>query len=236
MAKNRLPDPCAQAPGHRAARAVAVRGPAAYLGDMAVIAGADALGERIRRGDEQALDQLLEDRWAPLVTYVAARVGDIELAKDIAQDAFVRLWEHRREIDPGRSVAAYLYQVARSRAIDELRKRTVRARWLEREQLEGPASVADNPLRQLADREVLSILERAIQGLPARPREAFTLVHVQGLSYKQAAEVMGSAPQTVANQVAAALAELRRELRELLHEPADTEVRPTGHAASASRG
>lgn len=210
---------------------VAPRGPAAYLGDVAAIPGADALAERIRRGDEQALDQLLEDRWAPLVTYVAARVGDIELAKDIAQDAFVHLWEHRRDIDPRRSVAAYLYQVARSRAIDELRKRVVRARWLEREQLGTPAAMGDgNPLRQLADREVLSILERAITGLPARRREAFTLVHVQGLSYKQAAEVMGSAPQTVANQVAAALAELRRELRELLHEPADTEVRPTGHA------
>jgi len=210
---------------------VALPGPAAYLREVAAISGADALGERIRRGEEQALDQLLEDRWAPLVTYVAARVGDIELAKDIAQDAFVRLWEHRREIDPRRSVAAYLYQMARSRAIDELRKRVVRARWLEREQLGAPSPGEEgNPLRQLADREVLGILERAIAGLPARRREAITLVHVQGLSYKQAAEVMGSAPQTVANQVAAALAELRRDLRELLHEPGDVEVRSTGPA------
>ena len=47
------------------------------------------------------------------------------------------------------------------------------------------------------------------------------LVHVQGLSYRQAAEAMGSATQTVANQVAAALAELRAQLKELIGEPGD---------------
>src|SRR5437016_1281271 len=91
------------------------------------------LAEAIRRGDERALDRLLAHRWAPLVSYVAGRVGDVELAKDIAQEAFVRLWERRHKIDPSRSVVAYLYQVARRRAIDELRREDVRARWAERE-------------------------------------------------------------------------------------------------------
>src|SRR5216117_3095117 len=50
------------------------------------------LAEAIRRGDERALDRLLAHRWAPLVSYVAGRVGDVELAKDIVQEAFVLLW------------------------------------------------------------------------------------------------------------------------------------------------
>src|SRR5205809_254750 len=94
------------------------------------------LAQAIRRGDERALDRLLAQRWAPLVSYVAGRVGDVELAKDITQ-------------------------------------------------------------------------------------EAFALVHVQELSYRDAAEVMGIAPQTVANQVAAALAQLRCELKQLIAEPTD---------------
>src|SRR5439155_6651440 len=162
------------------------------------------LAEGIRRGDEHALDRLLTQHWAPLVCYVAGRVGDVELAKDIAQEAFARLWERRHQIDPSRSVVAYLYQVVRRRAIDELRREAVRVRWVERERRQGPgASAADAQVRRLADYDVLVTLKRAIAGLPGRRREAFTLVHVQDLSYREAAEVMGIATQTVANQVAA---------------------------------
>jgi len=176
-----------------------------------------ALAERIRQGDERAFDRLLEERWALLVAYIVGHVGDVELAQDIVQDAFVRLWERRRDIDPSRSLVAYLYQMARRRAIDELRREEVRKRWAERERrLTAEATITDAPLRRITDREVLAAVERAIAGLPGRRREAFTLVHVQDLSYRQAAAVMGSAPQTVANQVAAALAQLRRELRVLV--------------------
>ena len=56
---------------------------------MTSLPGGDReLAHRLRRGEQQALDQLLEHRWAALVAYVAARVRDIELAKDIAQEAF----------------------------------------------------------------------------------------------------------------------------------------------------
>jgi len=177
------------------------------------------LAERIRRGDEAALDRLLESHWSPLVAYVAGRVRDVELAKDIAQEAFVRLWERRHAIDPSRSVVAYLYQVARRRAIDELRRQDVHARWAERERwVASGATAQDAPLTRLAEAEALAAVARAIAVLPARRREAFTLVHVQDLSYRQAADVMGTAPQTVANQVTAALAQLRRELSELIAE------------------
>jgi len=172
------------------------------------------LVERLRRDDETALDRLLEDRWRALVAYVLGRVGDVELAKDIAQEAFVRLWERRNTLDPGRSVVAYLYQVARRRAIDELRRQAVHARWAARERgMVSGATAGDLPLHRLTERELLRAVKRAIAALPGRRREAFTLVHVQDLSYQQAAEVMGSAPQTVANQVAAALAQLRGALK-----------------------
>jgi len=178
------------------------------------------LAEGIRRGDERALDRLLAQRWAPLVAYVARRVGDVELAKDIAQEAFVLLWERRHEIDPSRSVVGYLYQVVRRRAIDELRREDVRGRWAARERCQAsePAAAA---VRPLPDHDTLVALERAIAGLPGRRREAFTLVYVQELSYREAAEVMGIAPQTVANQVAAALAQLRCELKQLIADRTD---------------
>jgi RNA polymerase sigma-19 factor, ECF subfamily len=188
------------------------------------------LAERIRRGDERAFERLLQARWTPLVGYVIGRIGDAELAKDVAQEAFARLWEQRREIDPSRSVVAYLYQVARRCAIDELRKLDVRARWMERERrlIVWTGSAEAPQFGHVAERELLAALEGAIARLPTRRREAFILVHVQDLSYRQAAEAMGSARQTVANQVAAALLQLRRELKELIADPADLQAVAAG--------
>jgi len=185
------------------------------------VSGSDAeLAERIRQGDERAFGRLLEARWRPLVGYLCTRVGDGELAQDIAQEAFARFWARREQLDSTRSVVAYLYQVARRCAIDELRKLEVRSRWLERERSLGLLTDS-GAVAQGTDPELLATLQRAIARLPTRRREAFVLVHVQGLSYRQAAEAMGSATQTVANQVAAALAELRAQLKELIGEPGD---------------
>jgi RNA polymerase sigma-70 factor, ECF subfamily len=196
-------------------------GPAAEGGGRAqgvTLAGA----ERLRAGDRIAFDAFITAHWAPLVHYIRDRVRVLEHAQDLAQESFARVWEQRERLDPSRSVVAYLYRVARNLVIDELRRLDVRRRWEEEARLAGPGSglgTSDpGPLERLEAGETLAGLARAIDTLPVRRREAFLLVHAHGLSYREAAEVMGTAPQTVANQVAAALAEVRRLLAVALAE------------------
>ena len=106
----------------------------------------------------------------------------------------------------------YLYQIARNLVIDEYRKAEVRERWSA--ELEASGVVAfPTPLELLEHKQLLATVRRVIQELPERRREAFVLVHLQKLSHRQAADVMGTSPQTVANQVTAALAQLRRALQ-----------------------
>jgi RNA polymerase sigma factor (sigma-70 family) len=175
---------------------------------------------RLREGDTRAFDGFIREHWAPVVFFLKQRVGQLEHAQDLAQESFARLWERRSTIDPSRSVVTYLYRIARNLAIDELRKLEVRRRWEEEARLasthDAAADGAAGPLRLMHERKALDTLAGLIEGLPERRREAFVLVHVQGLSYREAAEVMGNAPQTVANQATTALAELRLALRPLL--------------------
>jgi RNA polymerase sigma-70 factor, ECF subfamily len=174
----------------------------------------DTLARKLRDGDLIAFDGFVRAQWPRLVYYLADRVRLRDLAEDLAQEALARVWQHRQRLDPASSVVSYLYQTARNLAIDELRKVEVRRKWREQEQrlLFDPGEGV-TPLQQVENREALDALRRALEALPQRRREAFLLVHVQQLSRGEAAEVMGNSPQTVANQVAAALVELRRALK-----------------------
>jgi RNA polymerase sigma factor (sigma-70 family) len=178
--------------------------------------GAYARAERLRAGDAEAFNGFIEEHWTTLVYYLQHRVRVLEHAQDLAQESFARLWERRETIDPSKSVVAYLYQIARNLVVDELRKLEVRRRWREAGDEDwpagGPARGMAGPLQRVEEGEAMEALARGVRELSERRREAFILVHVQGLSYREAGQVMGNSPQTVANQVAAALTELRRTL------------------------
>jgi RNA polymerase sigma-70 factor (ECF subfamily) len=75
------------------------------------------------------------------------------------------------------------------------------------------AKRATTPL-ELAERaELREVLTKAVDALPPRRREVFVLARFHGRSYRDIADIMDISPQTVANQVSAAVRDLRRRLR-----------------------
>lgn len=171
-----------------------------------------SLMDEIRGGSEPALGQLMDLCWPELVRYAASQLGDVDLARDMAQEAFIQVWERRRGWRPRGSARVYLYRIVRHLVIDEKRRRAVRRRWLDRQgrddamrggQAATPADVLD--ARLLADR-----FRAAVASLPDRRREVFELVFQRGLAHADAAAVMNVSAQTVANQMSAALRTVRR--------------------------
>jgi len=171
-----------------------------------------ALMGEIRDGSGSALQELMDRLWEELVRYAAWEVGEIDVAKDLVQGAFVYLWEHRRSWINVGSPRAYLYRIVQHRVIDYQRHRSVRTEWARREESRprrGPPTPAD----VLAEKEVQEAFDQAMAGLPPRRREAFYLVALRGLSHREASEVLGISLQTVANQVSAALQAIRTAIR-----------------------
>ncbi len=165
--------------------------------------------DQLSRGDVAALDAVLGRYWSPLVTYVTGFLQSAEAAEDVAQETFYRLWEHRAKLRSDGSLRGFIYQVARNLAISEKRRsealeRTVRAAMDE----EGPSFA----FIEMHDEGAYLVLKQAVSELPARRREILLLHSVHGLSYKEIAELLGIAPQTVANQFSAALATLRQAI------------------------
>jgi RNA polymerase sigma factor (sigma-70 family) len=167
------------------------------------------LVEKLAQGEAWALDEALHLYWSSVSLFATRALGDPESGKDVAQDAFIRLWQNRSAIGVG-LLRAFLFRTARNLVIDELRKRAVRAR-------EAPAialhvDVPASPDDVFETRETGRIVGDAIALLPNKRREVFTLAYLHGLSYKEVAHALGISPATVKNQVAAALADLRAAL------------------------
>ena len=173
---------------------------------------------RLVRGDSSALALALDTYWNALNRYALRLVGDRDAANDMAQEAFVRLWEGRAALRSA-SIGSYLYRVVHNLSVDELRKRAVRGRWLVRLEATVFARSAAGPAEELDRRELGTAIDGALNTLPPRRREVFILAYVHSLSYHEIAEIVGISPATVKNHIAVALAGLRQELRKTLTLP-----------------
>jgi RNA polymerase sigma-70 factor, ECF subfamily len=165
---------------------------------------------RVRVGDVGAFEQVVERYWRRTFLYAQHLVHDRDRAYDITQEAFSRLWLKRESWKPG-SVGAWLLRTARNQVITEQRKWQVRLRWsvsARREEVKRPRT----PLEEVEGEELRLAMTRAIEDLSPRRREVFVLFHLQNLSYREIAEVLDIRPQTVANYLQAAVAQLRVSL------------------------
>jgi len=174
--------------------------------------------QRIGVGDPTALALLLNQYWGPLVVYVGRTLDSRDQAEDVVQETFVRIWERREQWKPEGSLRALLYQIAHNLAADHRRRRAARERWLAQQQGQVTRGVV-TPLERVEEHDLEIALARAVNGLPERRREVFLLVRQAGLSYQDVAQVLGLAPQTVANHLSLALAELRAALEGFLDSP-----------------
>lgn len=169
---------------------------------------------RLRDGQPGALDLLLERYWESIYKYALHRTGSSDVAADIAQNAFCRLWERRSTWRCAGSARGLLFRLARNTAVSEHRRRRASDRasvgfaelYLERRPREQPAEGA----------ELRGALGEAIASLPPRRREVFRLRMLDDLSYEEIADIMGTSRQTVANQLSRALASLRDTLAHLI--------------------
>jgi RNA polymerase sigma-70 factor, ECF subfamily len=175
-----------------------------------------SLFEGMVAGDAGAFAAILDLYWRPLVLYCARIVGGHASAEDIAQDAFVRLWEHREKWRPRSSPRALLYTIARNQALNQRKSAAARLRSLVHRTASAPPQCVTTPAECTEASELRAAIERAIAHLPARQQEVVTLSRFDGLTRDEIAAVTGLSPQTVANYLVAALAALRTTLAPFL--------------------
>ena len=124
----------------------------------------------------------------PLIRYAHGYTGDLEDARDIVQDVFVKLSQNLATLDHER-LAPWLFTVCRNRALDHHRKHQ-RIVVMETETLDLEPSTDPAPNDAMETRETATALRELIETLPSRQREAVRLKFIAGLDYQQISSAM----------------------------------------------
>ena len=137
---------------------------------------------------------VLEQYEAPLVQYAARITGQLDLARDVVQDTFLRLCRQRRSEVDGH-LPEWLFTVCRNRALDVRRKES-RMTLLTETEIESRANHQAGPGEIVEQQEAASHVLRALDTLPKNQQEVIRLKFQHGLSYRQ---ISGVTKLTVTN-------------------------------------
>jgi len=178
------------------------------------------LFERLRAGQEPAFLALYHKRQPALYRFALQMSGSTSIAEDITQDVFLALLRDECGFDPDRgSLIAYLFGIARKLLLRQYERRRSEMpvdTGGEETGLAEPVDASD-PLTDLAARERIAALRRAVASLPRRYREVVVLCDLEEVDYADAAEALGCPIGTVRSRLHRARLMLADKLRDERH-------------------
>lgn len=163
----------------------------------------------LKRGDEAAVERLYAEYGGTVFGYLVKTLGDRGIAEDVQQQVFLEVWKRGASYDPARAgLLTWILQIARSRAIDQLRKRVPDPVDID-EQAPTDSTTADEFTSEMHDQWHIAHL---LKQLPSEESDLLRARFYEGKSQSEIAAETGIALGTVKMRMVSGL----RRLRELI--------------------
>ncbi len=176
----------------------------------------EELMRRLAAGDTAALTPIVQRHQERVIRLAQRFLGRADLAEDVAQDAFVKLYRSAAMYQPEARFTTWLYRLVANLCWDR-RRGLARARRREQEH-DGAATVPDAATAMEADERTQRV-RAAVAALPDRQRLAVILHRYHELSHKDIATVTGWSVSAVESCLVRAYATLRERLADLMDPP-----------------
>jgi len=174
---------------------------------------------QVAEGDEKAFRQLFEHYWKTIYGVAFAFTKSPQLAEELTQDIFLKIWVKKEMLLSIKKIDSYLYVIAKNHIFNELRKRIKEVEF--KEYLQNYfKEIQSNPEQQLIFQESEMLLKRAVNDLPQQQQIIYRLSREEGLSQEEIAEKLNISKHTVKSHMNKAL----RSIREFLLANADGNV------------
>ena len=157
-----------------------------------------ALMLRVKQGDAEAFEELVEKYKRPVLNLVYRIIGDPTEAEDVAQNVFVQVFKSADRYRVSAKFSTWLFTIARNLCLNEIRRRKRHPA----DSLDAPTFNDEEPRQyqdqktaapgeNLAESELISKIAEAVHDLPENQRTALLLFRDQELAYEDISEVIG---------------------------------------------
>lgn len=169
----------------------------------------EVLTRELKEGKEVAFDYLFRTRYKNLCRFAATFVIHFDVAEDIVQEVFEKIWKKNTRIDEGESIDSYLFVAVRNACFTFLKNKRERVDLkVVKQNLETPEEVIE------FDTPELNRLWKEIDNLPVQCKIVFKLVVLEDMKYKDVANSLDISVNTVKTQMKIAYKTLREKLRQ----------------------
>ncbi len=180
---------------------------------------------RFKGGDTEAFDQLFSRHTRPIVNFAYRFVRDRQLAEELAQEIFLKVYEAAGGYQAQAKFTTWLYRIATNVCLNEIRKPRFRAAHKplseetpETARISLHAAAEDGPDKTLERQDISRALREALEKIPDKQRTAFILSKYQEFSYAEVAEIMKTSEKAVKSLIHRAREALAERLKPLLPE------------------
>lgn len=164
---------------------------------------------QVASGDEMAFRQLFEAYHPNIYTTALRITNDENIAQDVVQDTFLKVWINRNQLTTVDNFEGWLYTIARNITFNILKKGQHYKQYLNEEGQSALLRIYPSVDYTLQDKDFQSLLERAIKRLPPKQQETYRLLKEQYLKRNEAAQILNVSPETVKYNIDQAMKSIR---------------------------
>jgi RNA polymerase sigma-70 factor, ECF subfamily len=174
----------------------------------------DKLVTGLKEGNKKVFDDIFNAYYAPLCRYCTRLVIDPDIAEEIVQDLFCKIWVKRAELEIDTSLKAYLYRAVLNHSINHLNHLKTEGKYRQYVGFQVHGHL-DHPHERLEEQDLQRILSLAILQMPEKRRVIFEMSRQQDMKYSEIAEKLNISVKTVESQISKALEYLRKVLLDI---------------------
>jgi RNA polymerase sigma-70 factor (ECF subfamily) len=164
------------------------------------------LQHRIARNDEAAFTQLYLLFGKRLMQFALNLVRSKELAEELVEDVFVKIWSNRQQITSIENLTVYLYVAVKNRSLNALSQKAHELVTAPFDYLDTTVDqFSSDPYAIMVTAEMMEKMRQAVESLPPRCKMIFKLIREDGLRYKEVAEILNISVNTIDVQMAIAV-------------------------------
>jgi len=156
----------------------------------------------IKRHDHAAFKELYYRYYKNLIRFAWYRLHDIETSRDLVQEVFYKIWSKSEQLDPSKSIKAYLYKMLNNMIINHIKLSSSKTFSLD--------SIQEEKMYDKEDLDIMIDIRSAIDNLPDKLRLVYTLSRIEGFKYEEIAKICEISVKAVEKRMTQAFLRLRR--------------------------